>query len=452
MTESNRVEFKRELTDKLEKEVVAFLNYREGGAIYIGIDKDGNVIGVRNSDDVQLRIKDRLKTNIQPSCMGLFDIINENHQGKDVIKITVASGLEKPYYLKKYGMTEKGCFLRIGSASEPMPLKIIEELFAKRTRNSIGKIKSNRQDLTFSQLKIYYEESGYKLTDKFATNFELLTESGVYNYVAYLMADTNGTSIKVAKYAGTDRVDLIENNEYGYCSLIKVTKNVLDKLNLENKTATKITYKERDNSRPWNAVAIREAVINAIVHNNYTNEVPPKFEIFSDRLEITSAGGLTNGLDEEEFFKGYSIPMNKELMRIYKDLDMVEHLGSGIPRILKTYSKDCFKFTTNFLRMSFPIDESFILETTEHHTLQVTPHDTLQVTPQVKKLISILLKEMSRDEIQNSLKLSDRKNYMNNYQNPALKLGFIQMTIPDKPRSKNQKYRLTDLGVSLKNN
>lgn len=354
MQETNRIEYKQELTEGLEKEVVAFLNYHEGGVIYIGIDKHGNVIGVSDADGDQLKIKDRLKTNILPSCMGLFDVMSEQQNGKTILKITVASGSEKPYYLKKQGMSERGCFLRIGTAAEPMTTKMIEELFAKRTRNSISKIKSNRQDLSFEQLKIYYQESGIELNDKFAANLELLNEDGVYNYVAYLMSDRNSTSIKVAKYKGTSRVDLIESNEYGYCSLVKAVKQVLDKIELENKTNTKITSKEREANRLWNPIALREAIINAFVHNDYSNEVPPKFEIFDDRIEITSAGGLPEALSHEEFFEGFSVPRNKEIMRIYKDLELVEHLGSGIPRILKSYTRECFQFSANFLRMSFP--------------------------------------------------------------------------------------------------
>ncbi|HCY24544.1 MAG TPA: transcriptional regulator [Bacteroidales bacterium] len=353
-SESNRIEFKRELTDGLEKEVIAFLNCRGGGFVYIGIDKQGKAVGVKDADGDQLKIKDRLKHNISPSCMGLFDVVCEQKEGVDIIKIIVLSGSEKPYFLKKFGMTEKGCFIRIGSASEPMPQRIIDELFAKRTRNSISKIKSNRQDLHFEQLKIYYEERGLKLNARFTTNLELLNADGDLNYVAYLLSDTNGLSIKVAKYKGLNRVELIENNEYGYCSLIKATKQVLDKIELENKTRAKITSKEREDSRLWNPVAMREAIINAIVHNDYTNEVPPKFEIFADRIEITSAGSLPDSISLEEFFEGISVPRNKELMRVFKDLELVEQLGSGIPRILESYGRECFKFTANFLRMTFP--------------------------------------------------------------------------------------------------
>ena len=216
----------------------------------------------------------------------------EEFKGKKVIKINIASGTEKPYYIKKRGMSEKGCFVRIGSSSEPMSAKMIEELFSKRVRTTLRNIISPRQDLTFEQLQIYYASKGYKLNENFAKNLEFLTDEGKYNYIAYLLADENAVSIKVAKYNGTDRVELIENNEYGYCSLIKATKAVLDKLEIENTTFAKITSKERIEKTLWDKVAIREAVINAIIHNDYTNEVPPKFEIFDDRLEITSAGGL----------------------------------------------------------------------------------------------------------------------------------------------------------------
>ena len=311
-----------------------------------------------------------------------------------------------------------------------MPVKMIESLFAKRTRNSIGKIKSPNQNPTFEQLKIYYEGSGKMLNQLFASNLELLTEEGEYNYVAYLLADVNGISVKVAKYNGFDRADLTENNEYGYCSLIKATKQVLDKIEVENKTLAKITPKERKETKLWNSVALREAVINAIVHNDYTSEVLPKIEFFDDRIEITSFGSLPQGMTEKEFFEGYSVPRNKELMRVFRDLDLVEHLGSGVPRILKSYGKECFKFTENFLRMTFPASE--------------------QVTEQVKELVRIMNKEMDRQEIQEKLGLSHRENFRSNYLKTALEHGLIEMTIPDKPNSSLQKYRLTILGKQLK--
>lgn len=100
-SETNRIEYKQQLTEDLEKEAIAFLNYQEGGIIYIGIDKAGKVIGVPDIDGDMLKIKDRLKNNIMPSSMGLFDVIAESIDSKNIIKITFASGTEKPYYIKK---------------------------------------------------------------------------------------------------------------------------------------------------------------------------------------------------------------------------------------------------------------------------------------------------------------------------------------------------------------
>src|SRR5690606_25137862 len=121
MTETNRIEYKQELTEGLEKEVVAFLNSKEGGFIYLGIDKAGIVCGLLDADSDALKIKDRVKNNIRPPILGLFDIVNETKENKNIIKLIVASGSEKPYYIKKYGMTEKGCYIRMGAAAEPMP-------------------------------------------------------------------------------------------------------------------------------------------------------------------------------------------------------------------------------------------------------------------------------------------------------------------------------------------
>lgn len=180
MTETNRIEYKRELTPEfdIEKEVVAFLNYKEGGYIYIGIDKDGSTVGVSDVDDCMLRLKDRIKHNISPSAMGLFDIAEEQKDGCSIVKVTVASGIEKPYFKTKYGMTPRGVYIRVGTSAEPMPQEQIDRLFAMRTRNSIGRIVSNRQDLSFEQLRIYYDERGKRLSGNFKRTLELLTENG----------------------------------------------------------------------------------------------------------------------------------------------------------------------------------------------------------------------------------------------------------------------------------
>lgn len=267
----------------------------------------------------------------------------------------------------------------------------------------------------------------------------MLDADGEYNYVAYLLADSNNTSIKVAKYKGIDRVNLIENNEYGYCSLIKATKAVLDKINLENKTTTQITSSERINKPLWDPIALREAIINAIVHNDFTNEIPPKFEIFDDRIEITSAGSLPDSLSTEEFFMGISVPRNKELMRVFKDLDLVEHLGSGVPRILKSYPRESFYFTENFLRMVFPVE---VFHSEE------PPSDDPYLSNDMLMMMMALNKEMTLKEIVASMDPNYNQSDWETTLKHAIDEGFVEETIPRHSNSINPEptYSVTTKG------
>lgn len=356
--ETNRIENKEYLNEDFEQEVIAFLNYQDGGIIYVGINKKGQIVGIQDIDLIQLQIKDRIKNNIQPSTLGLFDVIVEIIENKAVIKIIISSGKEKPYYLRKKGRTPEGCYIRVGSSKERMTEKMIEEMFARRIKKSLKEIDSPRQDLTFRQLKIHYEGNGMILNDNFAKNLNLLTDDGKYNYNAYLLADENNISIKLVKYLGTSKMELIENQEYGYCCLITATQRILDRLTAENTVYAKIEYNGRREVEMIDSKALKEAVINAMVHSDYTLSTTPIIELYSDRIEITSGGGLPQGLSQEEFLEGVTAQRNKELIRVFKDVDLIENIGSGVLRILDAYDKSCFKFMEHFLRVSFKYREN----------------------------------------------------------------------------------------------
>lgn len=358
--ESTNLEYKEQLNDKFEKEVVAFLN-TDGGQIILGMDDDGKSIGLENVDEVSLACVHRLKNNILPSIIGIYNIESTCLNGKNIIKINVSSGIEKPYYIKKYGMTPRGCYIRSGSSTISMETGLIESLFSHRVINTLHNVVSPNQHLTFSQLKIYYQEQDFEINEYFLDNLGFYTEDGKFNYTAFLMSDHNSISMKVAKFSGTEKVDLISNDEYGYCCLIKATKNILERLNIENVTSTKIQYGPRDDKRLVDEKALREAVINAIIHQDYINGVYPVFEIYDNRIDVVSSGGLPYGLSYSEFLKGKSVPRNREIMRIFKDMDLVEQLGSGIKRILQVYDENVFEITDNFITVSFPFDEEAIL-------------------------------------------------------------------------------------------
>ena len=273
--------------------------------------------------------------------------------------VTVAGGLERPYHLKKYGMTPNGCYTRIGTQASPMTQNMIDGFFSRRILNTLHNVVSPNQELTFTQLKIYYQEKGYDAAGSyFLKNLDLFTEDGKYNYAAYLMADHNGTSIKVARFRGTEKLDIVERNEFGRCCLIKSALNVLERLNVANTTVVRVGGKaQRKEIRLIDPAALREAVLNAIIHNDYINGAYPVFEIYDDRIEIISSGGLPVGLSEKEFFAGRSLPRNKELMRIFSDMDLCEQLGSGMKKILRIYPQSVFSVSEHFIDVRFDYAE-----------------------------------------------------------------------------------------------
>ncbi len=168
------------------------------------------------------------------------------------------------------------------------------------------------------------------------------------------MSDNNGNSVKVARFRGTEKLDILERNEFGRCCLIKSAYQVLDKLEVANATVVRVGGEAaRKEIRLVDKDALREAVLNAIIHNDYINGSYPVFEIYDDRFVVISTGGLPVGLTEDEFFKGLSHPRNRELMRVFSDMDLCEQLGTGMKKILRAYSKDIFDISDHFISVHF---------------------------------------------------------------------------------------------------
>ena len=409
--ETNLIEYKESLNEDKDKysfeiEVESFLNSLEGGTIYFGIKNSGEVIGVNNLDETQLKIKDRIKNNISPSTIGLFNIEVKEIENKKVIKVTILSGKEKPYYVRKKGMNPEGCHIRIGSSRESMTEKMIENLISKRFKPSLKEIKSPKQELTFKQLKIYYDEQHINLGDNFLKNLDLLRSEGDLNYIAFLLADENNVPIPVVKYAGTTKKEIVENEDYGNRCLITAAYKILDKLDTENRTFTKLEYYGRKHEEMFDTESMKEAIINAICHNDYSYGGSPIIEIYSDRIEITSAGGLPTELSKQDFLSGVVYRRNRELIKVFQDVDLMENVGSGILRILESYNKDCFKFLDNYLRVSFKFKENPF----EYETDDKTKNDKIndKINDKEKQILNILMENANYTipEISKATKIS----------------------------------------------
>lgn len=136
---------------------------------------------------------------------------------------------------------------------------------------------------------------------------------------------------------------------------------------------------------------------------------------------------------------GYSVPQNKELMRVFRDLDMVEQLGSGVPRILAHYPRTVYRFTPNFIRLVLPYAEGFD-QATDQASDQATDQATEQATDQADALLKFCEVPRSVKEIMQHLGMSHRPHFRDSLLRPLMVLGKLAPTIPDKPSSPKQRY------------
>jgi len=198
---------------------------------------------------------------------------------------------------------------------------------------------------------------------------------------------------------------------------------------------------------------ISEAIVNAVAHRDYTSNGSVQVMLFKDRLEIWNPGTLPLGWTTEKLKKLHrSIPANPLLADPMYLAGYIERLGTGTIDILRLAK------TSGLKEPEFVEDDEFRVivyrrETKSDLTAPYdTPYDTPQVTTEVERLIKVLQHEMGRAEMQKSLKLTNSKYFRESYLQMAVNYGVVEMTIPDKPQSKNQKYRLTELGKALNRN
>jgi len=210
-----------------------------------------------------------------------------------------------------------------------------------------------------------------------------------------------------------------------------------------------------ESERVWNFPypAIEEAVVNAVYHRSYEEREPIEIRISPEDLAVLSFPGPDRSIRIEDLRSGRAVVSrryrNRRIGEFLKELDLAEGRSTGIPKIFHVMAEngspppevEIDEDRTSFL-IRLPVHPAAIPE----HEGEVTPHVTPHVTPQVERLLETCEGELLRDELQAYLGLKDRKHFRNAYLHPALDAGLIEMTLPDKPRSRNQRYRLTGAG------
>jgi ATP-dependent DNA helicase RecG len=196
--------------------------------------------------------------------------------------------------------------------------------------------------------------------------------------------------------------------------------------------------------------AIEEAVVNAVYHRSYQEREPIEVRITPEDLVVLSFPGPDRSIRMEDLRAGRAVSRryhNRRIGEFLKELDLTEGRSTGIPKILKVMKENGSppEFETDEDRTSFLIRLPVHERVAQGLTGEVTP----QVTPQVLKLVSAISGEQTRAEIMANLGLKDRMHFANEYLQPALDAGLIEMTIPGKLQSSKQRYRITAAGRTL---
>ena len=355
--ETEKIELKQKFTESIPKEIVAFLN-TDGGTVYIGVDDNGNVCGVKDLDETLKKVADVIENQILPDPRPFVELGTKFVEQKHVVEIKVKKG-NGLYYIKKYGRSAQGCYLRIGTTCRSMTeeqIRIVHNKYLDATAK-ITEITCRINHPTFQYLKLLLTEKGFTINEQtFAENFHLLTKEGEYNKMAELLADKNEVSIKVVRFKGKQKADGIAiRNEYGDKCLLVAMKQAFDYCaDVINETHTSFRNGMRVDTPLFDRTAFREAWFNACLHNNWVDGTPPAIYIYTDRLEIISTGGLPANLTKEDFFRGVSKPVNEELAKLFIRLDLMEQTGYGVPRVTQSYGEGAFEFLDFFIRVTIP--------------------------------------------------------------------------------------------------
>ena len=267
MVEGTRIEFKREYAETIRKTVIAFAN-TEGGKIYIGIDDDGCIIGVDDPDDVQKKVVSSCRDGIAPDVMQFLSCDRKTMDGKDVIVVDVQRGTSCPYYLQHKGIRPEGVYVRRGSASIPASQAEILHMIRVTGDAHYEDERSLVQELSFPVLARVFAEHGLELGAVQLRTLGLRAADGEYTNLARLLSNACVHTIKVAVFQGTTKTVFKRRKEFSG-SLLQQAAEVAEYLDLLNGTRSEIHGLRRTDVREYPPEALREALINAIVHREY---------------------------------------------------------------------------------------------------------------------------------------------------------------------------------------
>ena len=352
--ETENIEFKSGFTEEIYKEVIAFAN-TDGGVLYIGIDNDGNAVGLNNVDDEYTRITNGIRDAILPDVtMFVKYTIQENK----VVRITISEGTNKPYYLRSKGLKPNGVYVRQGTSSVQASSEQIRQMIKDSDGDDFESMRSLEQELTFASAAAAFESYGVDFSEeKYLALGMIHKNDGLFTNLALLMSDQCQHSINVAVFGDDENTTFKDNREFKG-SIFKQIDEAFRYIMLSNRTSSVFKGLERIDKSDYPEAALREALLNSVVHRDYSYSGSIIININDKQMEFVSIGGLLPGLTADDIRSGISQPRNKNLAEVFHRLKLIEAYGTGIRRIYKLY-ENCsvqprIEVTHNTFKMILP--------------------------------------------------------------------------------------------------
>jgi len=333
--ESTTVELKLEINADFKKEIVAFAN-TDGGEIFVGVDRNGTPIGVLDCEETMARVGNMIRDGIKPDLTAYTSIGVIEDEGVKIVRIAVMRGTKRPYHLIEKGLKPGGVFVRHGVSSVPATDEAIRNMLRESDGMTFDKSRCVNQDLSFTYAEKYFTENGLPFSDKNKRTLNLIDADGYYTNAALLLSDQCEHSIKCAVYEGVGKTKFKARKEF-YGSILEQMDDVFEYLSLNNNLNSTLDGLKRVDHPDYPSYALREALLNTIIHRDYDYSGSTLISIFDNRIEFVSLGGLVKGITLEDIMGGVSQTRNTVIANVFFRLELIESYGTGIQRIMESY-------------------------------------------------------------------------------------------------------------------
>ena len=354
--ENLTTEFKQEYTEDIKKTIIAFAN-TAGGILCIGINDDGTPTGVRDPHETQLQVSNAIRLAIKPDVTLFVDYSIEKINDASILVVTVQRGTACPYYLAGKGIRPEGVYVRQGTSTVPASETAILKMIKETDGEQYEEIRSLNQDLTFTDAERFFKAKKVSFGLNQQKTLKILTTDGIFTNLGLLLSDQSKHTIKLAVFEGYEKEVFKDRREFSG-SLLKQLEEVYNFLDMYNHNHAKVKGLYREEFRDYPEEVLREALLNALVHRDYSISSSTLISIFDDRIEFVSVGGLPKAISLDDIMLGLSVPRNENLANIFYRLHLIEAYGTGIPRIIRSYadctSKPEFQITTNAFKITLP--------------------------------------------------------------------------------------------------